>query len=305
VRVFPLRCINLQELDVNWQDDAGRECFLCFKGEGSTPPEQRASMERQLEALWSSTAFMAPESWPACSCLVSFTVRQFKDLHRDTCFKAAVRTPSLACLDIGEAKRQKFSSHADDPGALGDDDLAAIGQLRNLRQLHIGIMQLPRETGFAQALTPSSWSALSSLTWVEVTKCEGREISVPHLSNLVAVERLGMHEAVSASSVESLFALTRLTRLDGPNQCSRLDSERFDAEAGSSSSSSSSWVLEVPQPWRDGLQHLHWNDDRSGIAMVPQLTSLTFLELYDVVVTPDLCRWGREHGSMCSGRALV
>jgi hypothetical protein len=100
-----------------------------------------------------------------------------------------------------------------------------------------------------------------------------------------------MHGAAAVGQVESLFALTRLTKLDGPYVFIDLDGEGSDAEGGSSSSR----ALGVPQQWRDGMQHLHWSDYRSSSAMLSQLTNLTFLQLYDVVVTPDLCRCGWEH----------
>jgi hypothetical protein len=172
-------------MEVNWRDDEDREWFLRFKGEGGTPSEQRASMQRQLAALRSSTSFMAPDSWPACSCLVSFRTCEFEDLDGDTYLEAAVNTASLARLDIGKAKLQdmSMSSLADQPGPLGDEVLAAIGQLSSLRELDIGIMLLPQENEFNQALIPASWSALSSLTCVEITKCEGRGIMVLLWSN--------------------------------------------------------------------------------------------------------------------------
>jgi hypothetical protein len=160
----------LEELDVDWRDSRLDDRFLSFKGEGSTPPERRASMQRQLEALCSSTAFMAPDSWPACNCLVSFSMREFDDLNGDSYLAAATRTPSLACLDIG-TRRMDFAAIGDqdltsedlDPGPLEPEVLAAIGQLSSLQQLHIYNKLLPYDDS-GNSIIPASWSGLSSLT---------------------------------------------------------------------------------------------------------------------------------------------
>jgi hypothetical protein len=133
------------------------------------------------------------------------------------------------------------------------------------------------------------------MQWDQHDECQ---LSLSHnLSNLVAVQHLGMRGTVAVGRVESLFALTRLTSLDGPSFFTTLEGEGADVIAGSSSSSSSSKALVVPQQWRDRLQRLTWNEyDARSIAMLSQLTSLTFLDLHKVQhVTPDLCRYGSGH----------
>jgi hypothetical protein len=98
----PRRCSSLQELEVVWQEDTDGDHRnrLEFKGTGCTPAEQRASMQRQLAALCSSTAFMAPDSWPPCSCLAALTVHRASIQAQEVFLTAGTRTPSLVHLEV-------------------------------------------------------------------------------------------------------------------------------------------------------------------------------------------------------------
>jgi hypothetical protein len=306
VRARPPRCSNLQELHVDWEDEEGCSSNVHFKGAGSTTQEQRASMQRQLEALRSSTAFMAPESWPACSCLTAIAVDSVRELTDDVYLSAAAHTPSLArlhintyqstiCTTLGSSSSLQqltslnLSSPEKEPGPLGDEVLAAIGQLSSLRQLDVGAMLLPNYD-LGHVLIPGSWSALSSLTHLGFADCDRLSIVVTPLTSLVALESLQMPEAVALGRLKTLFGLTRLTRLDGPYKFYESDGDDTDDDDGADIASRGR-VPEVPQQWRDGLQHLHWrNYDRNSCAMLSQLTSLTYLCLDHVLITPDVCR---------------
>jgi hypothetical protein len=294
---------------VQWNDATGCSSDVQFEGEGSTPLERRASMQRQLAALCSSTDFLAPDSWPTCSCLTSCTLHVATDA---VFFRAATRTPSLAHLDIcvndasactplGDlSSLQRLStlimtsSYNSIPGTLNGEVLAAVGQLGSLRQLNIDLDLLDESDeddeddegdaegreGFA---IPASWSALSSLTEVVflVGAGCGLRLAAPQLSRLSSVEDLALDNAVVVGGVSSLFALTRMTSLVGPAEFE----DGIGGEAGSSG------ALQAPQRWRDGLQRLTWRDYSKGsIAMLAQLTCLTFLHLKDACVSPELCR---------------
>jgi hypothetical protein len=341
VCVLPPRCRNLQELEVTWRDkedcSSSRQfrgmnstadpCFhsVHFKGEGSTAHEQRASMQRQLAALCSSTVFMAPKSWPACSCLVSFEADRF-GYETDTSYlDAATRTPSLArllvdpnfemgydetdyntLLNISQLQRLTFlqlSSYlpSDEYWALNDDVVAAIAQLSGLRELDMHAVLLPHDAVsiddmylyWTEVVIPSSWSALSSLTRVHLSGANFKEykVLVSHLPRLVAVEHLGFGSYVRPQPSSTLFELTRLTRLEGACVADPDDDEDDDEEEEAGSSSSSSRALEVPQQWKDGLQHLDLMAySASSGDMLSQLTSLTFLQLQGYLGYPTLRR---------------
>jgi hypothetical protein len=164
----------------------------------------------------------------------------------------------------------------------------SIAQLRGLQQLHLDLDLLDEKGDAGAAAIPSSWSSLTSLTHVHfnVTLTDaGRQLLLAPLANLVAVRHLSMACAVCHGDVSSLFALTCLTRLDADVELVAEEDGVDGGEAGSSRG------LEVPQQWRYGLQRLSWSDYSAGsLAMLPQLTSLTYLSLSSVCISPQLCR---------------
>jgi hypothetical protein len=348
-----LRCTNLQELGVGWQgltadderssdDDSSShyespsEMSVHFKGTGSTPLEQRASMQRQLAALCSSPHFLAPESWPACACLTSVKSDGGSFEGEASYTHAATHTPSLATLEVDMSNArtgwlsddlsslQRLTSlkltNITEPfrGVLDEESVASIGHLRSLQRLDIDLNLLDEGSGDDEEdqegegnegskgfAIPASWSALSSLTRVCLTPTTASAkddhspcVAAAQLSRLSAVEDLQLYTqnycfgacgAVIVGEVSSLFALTRLTNLVGPAKfAARGGGDSEDEDAGSSS------VLEVPQQWKDRLQSLSWkeNPSRSSIAMLSQLTSLTYLELSSILISRQLCRYG-------------
>jgi hypothetical protein len=124
----PRRCSSLQELEVAWLEDTNddRRNSLAFKGTGRTAQEQRASMQRQLAALCSSTTFMAPDSWPSCSCLTSLAVQRASFEDHQEFVVAATRTPSLVHLEV----------HVEDDSA--PSPLRRLSDLQRLTHLKYG-----------------------------------------------------------------------------------------------------------------------------------------------------------------------
>jgi hypothetical protein len=327
-----LRCSSLQALDVDWQDAhefRSHTVHLKFEGAGGTPQEQRASMLRQLAAMRSSsTKFLAPESWPASSCLTSFTFEEGLDSPDTPYLQAAIHTPSLAHLEVdmagdssdwllgGLSILQRLTSltlsSSCSSCTLDEAVIEGIGQLSSLQRLRIGLHLLDgghqdyggdSSRGFA---VPATWSALSSLTHVYFVPSsdhrawDGREprLLTAQLSRLAAVEHLQLRHDYSCSTsgfavggfavgeVPSLFALTRLTSLVGPPDFYASDGSVAGGEAASSGG------LEVPRQWTERLQRLDWSECRSGgsLLMLPQLTSLTYLQLTGACISPQLCR---------------
>jgi hypothetical protein len=301
----PLRCTNLQELEVDWQDDDHNPSSLQFEGAGRAPDEQRASMQRQLAALRSSTDFLAPTSWPACSCLTSYALQGIVHQAEDELLSAAIRTPSLASLNVrmdnasactslrGLSCLQRLATLAlssgdnGHPGALDDQIMASIGQLSSLQDVEIDVELFAQVGSNAGAVIPTSWSALSSLTCVFPRHGCGPDVRLAgaQLSRLVAVEDLVLEEVTVVGAMSCLAALTCLTSLVGPEEFTAPDGDAAGGDAGSSGG------LAAPQQWRDGLQRLHWREySRGSIDMLPQLTSLVYLHLEDACITPQLCR---------------
>jgi hypothetical protein len=298
---------------VDWQNNDEISSSLQFQGAGSTPLERCASMQRQLAALCTSTAFLAPESWPACSCLTSFTSDGLLYQEDVSFLRAATHTPSLAALNaciwtadactalLGLSCLQHLTSLAlsisDDspPGALDDDVMAAIGQLSSLKQLQMNLELFDQVDSNEGAVVPASWSGLSCLTNVSLEHGYGSgvvRLAAAELSRLAAVEDLALEpifrhhgRLVAVGGVASLFALTRLTSLAVPCEFAAPDGDGGGEEAGGSRG------LEAPQQWRDGLQYLTWREhSRGSLAMLTQLTSLVFLRMADACISPQLCR---------------
>jgi hypothetical protein len=191
---------------VDWQDayQSPGHTHLEFKGAGSTSHEQRASMQRQLAAMCSSADFLAPDSWPANSCLTSYTYEDgFESQDDGVCLQAAIHSPSLAHLEVdmgstssdwllgGLSILQRLTSitlSSSFPcGTLDEEVIEGIGQLSSLQRLHIELHLLDAceedfegddsdedeeedesSKGFA---IPASWLALSSLTHVSFIPC--------------------------------------------------------------------------------------------------------------------------------------
>jgi hypothetical protein len=296
------RCTSLQELRVRWTDATGCASDLQFQGAGSTALERRASMQRQLAALSSSTDFLAPESWPTHRCLASCTLHRLVVDTTDAYFRAATRTPSLSRLDISVDDANPCAPLRDLSNLqrvtslvlattyarpLGGPVLEAIGQLRSLRQLLIDLEVLCGTNTHTSFAIPASWSALSSLTRLHLdsNRRQGGRLAAAPLSALPAVEHLVLHGAAVVGGVASLFPLTCLTSLVGAFEFAAPDGDDAGGEAGGSG------ALQAPQHWRDGLRHLEWRDySRGSLSMLPQLTSLTFLCLGDACISPQLCR---------------
>jgi hypothetical protein len=143
---LPLRCTGLQKLDVEWSDTTQMSApaalvHLQFKGSGSTPMEQHSSTQRQLAALSSSTKLLAPESWPAQSCLTSFTLDGYWPWKVT---EAATRTPSMAALevDIHEQRQQRLVTRRPRQSAASDVPRTAEQPGRARRQRHCSSWRL-------------------------------------------------------------------------------------------------------------------------------------------------------------------
>jgi hypothetical protein len=172
---------------------------------------------------------------------------------------------------------------------LDDEMEASIAQLSGLQQLHLDIELLAVNGQAAGAAIPASWSSLASLTTVDLRPSFGdtpRHLLLPPFARLVAVKDLRLNGAACVGGITSLFALTCLTRLEAA-----VTFDAGDEDAADGGQAGSSRRLVAPQQWRDGLQRLTWSDGSAGsIAMLPQLTSLTFLNLVSFWVSPQLCR---------------
>jgi hypothetical protein len=286
---------------------------LHFKGAGRTPQEQRASMQRQLAAMCSSSDFMAPESWPIHSCLTSLRVESVSSEASAMYLRPATHTPSLAALNFSISSadlcaplsdlsslqrltRLQLGSFCREPGTLDTAVLEAIAQLKSLQQLYVAVDLLAHDGDDGGAAIPASWSTLSSLTDVVLAPpCDAFAdplLAVTQLRRLAAVESLQVEYTAAVGAVSSLFALTRLTLLDGPSQFTSPDGDGAGGAAGDTRQ------LAVPQQWRGRLQNLCWHDySRSSMSMLPQLTSLTSLRLEDARLSPQLCRCGQMLGA--------
>jgi hypothetical protein len=316
---------------VNWQD--AHECSshtrLQFKGAGSTPQEQLASMQRQLSAMCSSTGFLAPESWPASSCLTSYTYAEGldRDDGDDVYMQAAARTPSLAHLEVdggstsngwllgGLSILQRLTSITLSSGlpcgTLDEELIEGVGQLGSLQRLHIDLHLLDAgeedegdeegegNEGSRQGFViPESWSALSSLTKVSLSpSCEHRNwedgepcLLAAQLSRLVAVEDLRLsNNLYFCRGGMAVGAVSSLFALT--RLTSLVGPFKFSTQDDDvARGEAASRGLDVPKQWRDRLQRLEWRYSTGTVTMLPQLTSLTSLKLEDVCISPQLCR---------------
>jgi hypothetical protein len=210
LRFCPLRCTSLQHLYVDWESSLDCNCSLAFKGAGRTHEEQHSSMQNQLSALCSSTTFMAPETWHAHSCLTSLTLQGPAFQGTEVLLEAATRTPSLAHLAVdldrpsmctvleGLSRLQALTtltlvarSVSAGPNIFDEQVMAAIGQLRSLQQLGVDLELLDGMDGDAGAAIPPSWSALCSLTTMDLAAsgllAEPPRLALPQLRSLATV----------------------------------------------------------------------------------------------------------------------
>jgi hypothetical protein len=267
-----------------------------FKGQGSTPTDIRSHMQRQLAMMPASTGFLAPPSWPACSCLTSlqgtFTSTEQDSLRQ---LAAALQTTSLVSLHVTAADTDTCSSlpsvahlcrltsleiHIKQRTATGHPPLlAAIACLTNLRSL---VYKTGYQWDDPHTDVPPSWSQLKHLTRLHFDACsvDLRQVSVlPALQEL----QLGVY-TTPVGTLASLFPLTGLTALHcGQYQVADAEEELLGGNGAQR--------VAVPAAWRTGLRSLEWScSDGACIPVVAQLTSLVSATLFDVKLTPAVCR---------------
>jgi hypothetical protein len=301
-------------VEVAWKDDLGKDfdCHAHFKGLGCTTEERRASMQRQLAALCSSITFLAPESWGPYHCLTSMDLAQLAAETMNMYLTAATQATALTHLGAivndassitalgGLSNLRGLTSlylySASPPAAAAPHGLtagaAAIAQLSHLRHLGVDGALIGRGVAAAPAGIPSCWTSLTALTLVSLERCGC--LALPQLSALVAVEHVNLSDddIIGVGDISSLFALSRLTSLDGPAEFIPPETADGAAPGGAAGGAAGSGVqLVVPQQWRQGLRRLSWREhSRSSLSMLAQLTSLTVLKLVDAVVSQQLCR---------------
>jgi hypothetical protein len=268
---------------------------LHFKGQGSTPAERTAHMQRQLASLCTDGPFLAPLSWPACSCLTALATTRPHHLA------AAMQTTSLVDLEaimtdaailspltaISRLNRNlaHFTIIGIDDTVLEDTPPAAVlhsmAALTNLRTLTIN----SRLEEHSWADFPPSFSRLSSLTRVYL---DVGGLHLHHLAPLRAAQCVQLWRAsILSGSLSDLFALSRLTSLHGHWAGSPLALDFTEAQQGGGAGG-----VAPPPAWRVGLQELSWScrDPCCTLPLLAQLSSLVVLRLNSVRVTQEACR---------------
>jgi hypothetical protein len=298
------RCCSLQALDVH-VPRLGQT--FSFQGFGQTAAEQRDSMQQQIEAICSSSSFLAPSSWPASQCLTTLVLDNTQlprvpsgcDIQPSEVLSAAVHSVSLVDLDLV----------FDD--ILAPEDYGSLQQLPNLTRLsRLSVSFVDEGSAPGQAQHVLTVAAhVSSLQQLrvdadftsEATVCHlppghqqphltrlelhGLQMNLANLSEVPAVVNLSMEGcSVGVGSLTSLFALTCLTSVD----CQ----EVMQPPAGGAGAEAP-YAPRVPAAWREGLLSLGWTGSASDATwprVVPQLTSLTRLCMKDASVSPAFCR---------------
>jgi hypothetical protein len=287
------RCSALEDFSMTYEEGFG---FLPhrfhFKGQGSTPAEIRSHLQRQITMFSSSTDFLAPSSWPACSCLISLQASYTHPLPQQLMrqLAAAMQTTSLASLHVSADGTDILNLLSNVSNLCGltsltiaadhvtsstpPSVLAAIAALTNLQALDT-------TTSFVEGAPPTdippSWSQLQHLT---LLRLKASSVDLRQVSMLPALQELQLGAYTTpVGTLASLFPLTGLTAL----HCS-------DEPAVPEASISSERVA-VPAAWRAGLRNLEWScRDSFCIPVVAQLTGLVDLELLDVELTPAVVR---------------
>jgi hypothetical protein len=275
-----------------------------FEGQGSTPAERTAHMQRQIALLPSSSDFLAPSSWPAGSCLVGLDATWNANPQRSVQTSSALQTTSLVSLKltqepggtvstlqglsnlrgltslaIGSGRASPISSSSSSVLPV----LASIASLTNLQTLDFGMSYTPDE-GSSLIAFPAGWSQLTRLTCLRLAS---------HFQNLHALTLLRSLRSVQliahphpAPSLSALLPLTCLTQLRF------LPASDVGQEAPLGAVVDAQGVV-VSAAWKAGLRKMEWScRDSFCIPVVAQLTGLENLELHDVEVTPELCRQG-------------
>jgi hypothetical protein len=272
------------------------ESNLHFQGQGSSPAERTAHMQRQLTMIAASPHLLAPSSWPACACLTSLSIAAGGNNQQ---LRAALQTTSLVSLAAGVPDADAASLAEDvcnlqrlthltigGPGLSKTSTpplLASIAALTNLQQLHFWRTPLPVEEDDeapGPLDVPATWSQLANLTHLTFT---ADFVDPAGLTALPALQVLLLSGELSPSTcpLTSLAALTALTEL-------RVDACLAEPEAEGGGVPAQAVV---PAAWRERLQTLEWScRDSFCIPVVAQLTGLVDLELHHVDVTPELCR---------------
>jgi hypothetical protein len=83
--------------------DRPRHFMARFQGRGTTPAERCAHLQRQLAALPGCSDFLAPASWPSCSCLEGVSLLLLEPTARQPMMAplvAALQTTSLLRLRV-------------------------------------------------------------------------------------------------------------------------------------------------------------------------------------------------------------
>jgi hypothetical protein len=140
------RCASLEALHVNAKHYPGVDVDIdddedgdlpfgfsshfkaCFHGRGSTPADRCSHLQHQLAAITRGSDFLAPASWPTCSCLQALNLLLLMHTSHDAPvphLRAALHTTSLRRLGINIA-------------SLAQDDETSglhLGSISNLRSL--------------------------------------------------------------------------------------------------------------------------------------------------------------------------
>jgi hypothetical protein len=247
-------------------------------------------MQQQLAVMRNSSSILAASSWPACGCLTSLTQSSGMPAFFIT---TALQTTSLVNLQIlvndaypaaSMPAFQQLSTltrltqltfsvsdrSADELQLL----LTASAQVSSLQQLEVT----------ASCIEPAAVASLPLSNAPRLTQLQlrGLRMDLASLSRAPALSCLDMLQCTGLGSLTSLFRLTSLTHLGGPEG---LSPRPHDPAAATAS--------EAPAAWRQGLQSLRWPGLQadSWPRVVQQLSSLTQLCMTDVCVSPAFCRW--------------
>jgi hypothetical protein len=307
-------------------------------------------MRQQLEAMCSSSNsssssstsnssnFMAASSWPACRCLTTLVLdcSATTQAHQPSILLgAALQTPSL--VDLSLTISSSFAAgasgsfhlmsrvtnltqlklhHAPDERAADADDsstlqqlMAAVAAVRTLQQL---VVSRGSGAGGDVALPCAPLARLPRLTQLAL-RGEGLRVDLQLLARTVpALKHLCLTGCTGVGRMASLFALTRLTGLEGPLVLQPSAAEAAEpagtgaaaagaaagaaattASAGAAATAAAGGNIKVPAAWRQGLRSLSWQGSQAAVQwprVVPQLSSLTELQLAGACVSPDFIR---------------
>jgi hypothetical protein len=296
-------CCRLTSLEVLEVHVSASLSFV-FRGSGQTPAEKCSSMQQQLAHICSSSSssssssFLAPSSWPSSHCLTTLVLDcRMPAIQPSVLLSAALQTVSLVELGLTFdgtlapedcASLQQLSSLTNltaltqlDATELGDAAPAATfhdlcspsSRLSNLQQLTIC-------SNLNEGVAYMDLAQLPKLTRLQLGKI-GLNVDLASLSTARGLTDLSLKACTGVGGLASLSPLTTLTRLQGPTLMQ-------PPEGGVGAAAEL-----APAGWSERLQHLEWSGSASDATwprLVPQLTSLTRLCMYDVCVSPAFCR---------------